>query len=172
MYIVEIKEVSNMRVILLTIHIMLGITWAGGIMFIGWGVFPATLHLRLADQRQFLIKLMKGTHHLFTFIGALVILTGILLGTVFGPLHSLDAVWNTSYGNIWLTALIIGLITLLWGIVVGYREMMIIFTNDYLWHEAENGNKKPLLKQLFRLAALESIEVVGFVTLVVLMVLF
>jgi len=160
-----------MRTILLIVHILLGITWAGGIMFIGWGVFPASLHLSLEKQRLFLIKLMKGTHHLFSLIGAFVILTGILLGTVYGPLHSWDAIWNTRYGNIWLTALTVGIITLLWGIFVGYREMMIIFKDDFLWHEAEEGNKKPLLLQLFRLAVLESLEVVGFLTLVVLMVL-
>ncbi|WP_373894846.1 hypothetical protein [Virgibacillus sp. CBA3643] len=59
---------------------------------------------------------------------------------------------------------------MLWGVFVGYREMMIIFTDDYFWKEAEKGNKSPLRRQLFRLAALESIEVVGFIVLIILMV--
>lgn len=160
------------RTILLVVHILLGITWVGGILFIGWGVFPATLQLSLKNQRFFLIKLMKWSHHLFSIIGFFVIVTGVLLGTAFGPLHSIDAILHTRYGHIWLTALIISIITLLWGIFVGYREMMIIFTNDYLWHEADQGNKKPLLLELIRLALLEPMEVVGFVALVVLMVLF
>jgi uncharacterized membrane protein len=161
-----------MRELILVIHIFLAIIWAGGIMFIGWGVFPATLKLSLAKQRFFLISLMKNTHHLFTLAGAFVIITGILLGTVFGPIKTWDFLWNTTYGHIFIAAFIIGIITLLWGIVVGYREMMIIFHDEFLWKEAENGNKKPLIFQLIRLAALESVEAIGFVTLIFLMVAF
>jgi uncharacterized membrane protein len=163
---------SAMRELILVLHIFLAIIWAGGIMFIGWGVFPASLKLSLAKQRYFLISLMKGTHHLFSLAGLFVIITGILLGTVFGPIRTWDYLWSTTYGNIFVAALIIGIITLLWGIVVGYREMMIIFKDDFLWKEAENGNKKPLIGQLIRLAALESVEVIGFVTLIFLMVAF
>ncbi|GAB3803310.1 hypothetical protein GCM10028868_30070 [Virgibacillus kimchii] len=141
-------------------------------MFIGWGVFPATLKLTLSKQRYFLITLMKNTHYLFTLAGAFVIITGILLGTVFGPIRTWDILWNTTYGNIWIAALIIGLITLVWGMLVGYREMMIIFKDDFLWKEAENGNKKPLILQLIRLAALESVEIAGFIALIFLMVAF
>ncbi|WP_164216013.1 hypothetical protein [Virgibacillus sp. YIM 98842] len=161
-----------MRELLLVVHIFLAIIWAGGIMFIGWGVFPATLKLSLARQRYFLISLMKNTHYLFTLAGTFVIFTGILLGTVFGPIKTWGFLWHTTYGNIFIAALIIGLITLLWGMLVGYREMMIIFKDEFLWKEAEKGNKKPLIGQLIRLAALESVEVVGFVALVFLMVAF
>ncbi|UJL46689.1 hypothetical protein KFZ58_01650 [Virgibacillus sp. NKC19-16] len=128
--------------------------------------------MSLANQRQFLIQLMKWAHHLFALIGTGVIATGILLGTVFGPIHSIDVIWNTPYGNIWLAALLIGIFNLLWGIFVGYREMMIIFTDDYFWKEADKGNKSPLRRQLFRLAVLESIEVFGFIVLISLMVAF
>jgi len=160
------------RTILLVVHIFLGATWVGGILFVGWGVFPATLHFSLENQRFFLTKLMKWTHYLFSLIGILVILTGVLLGTLFGPLDSLHAILNTRYGHIWLAAFIVGVITLFWGIFVGYREMMIVFSDDFLWHEAKQGNKQPLLIQFIRIALLESFEVVGFIVLIVLMVLF
>src|SRR5690625_7652970 len=114
---------SAMRELILVLHIFLAIIWAGGIMFIGWGVFPASLKLPLAKQRYFLISLMKSTHHLFSLAGFFVIITGILLGTVFGPIRTWDYLWSTTYGNIFVVALLIGIITLLWGIVVGYREM-------------------------------------------------
>lgn len=161
-----------MRDILLVIHILLGISWVGGIMFIGWGVFPATLSMSLGNQRKFLIKLMDWTHLLFTLIGSFVIYTGILLGTIFGPIRSFDVLFHTRYGNIWLTALIIGVFAFLWGVFVGYRGMMRVFKDDFIWKEAENGNKKPLIRRLIGLTIMESIEVIGFVILVVLMVLF
>lgn len=160
-----------MREILLVIHILLGITWVGGIMFIGWGVFPATLHMTLENQRQFLIRLMKGSHHLFSFIGAMVIITGVLLGTVFGPIKSLDTLLHSTYGHLFLTAFILGIFTLFWGIFVGYHQMMDIFTDEYYWKEAENGNKSPLIRALSKLTLLESVEVMGFIAIVVIMVL-
>ncbi|OZU87167.1 hypothetical protein CIL03_18385 [Virgibacillus indicus] len=161
-----------MREIILLIHILLAIVWAGGIMFIGWGVYPASMKLSLSIQRQFLITLMKWSHHFLTLAGFFVVLTGIILGTVLGPIHSWNMLWNTDYGNTWLTALGIGIFTLLWGIFIGYREMMHIFTDDFLWKEAENGNKRPLIRELVRLAALESVEVISFVVLIYLMISF
>lgn len=161
-----------MREIILLIHILLAIVWAGGIMFIGWGVYPASLKLSLSIQRQFLIFLMKWSHHFLTLAGFFVVVTGILLGTVLGPIHSWNTLWNTTYGNIWLAALSIGIFTLLWGIFIGYREMMHIFTDDFLWKEAENGNKRPLVRELIRLAALESVEIISFVILIYLMISF
>lgn len=157
---------------ILLIHILLAIIWAGGIMFIGWGVYPASMSLSLAIQRKFLTSLMKWAHYFLTLAGFFVIVTGILLGTVVGPIRTWNHLWYTAYGNIWLAALFIGIFTLVWGIVVGYREMMIIFTDDFLWREAEDGNKKPLIRELVRLAVLESVEVICFIILIYLMISF
>ncbi len=160
-----------MREVLLVIHILLGIMWAGGIMFVGWGVYPVTLKMPLENQRKFLIQLMKWTHHLFTLIGSLVIFTGFLLGTVFGPIKSWEALFYSTYGLLWLTAFFLGIFALLWGIFVGYRGMMRLFLDDFVWTEAVNGNKEPLMRGLFRLTVMESMEVIGFIALVVIMVL-
>ncbi|PAV29702.1 hypothetical protein CIL05_10040 [Virgibacillus profundi] len=159
-----------MREIILLIHILLAIVWAGGIMFIGWGVYPASMSLSLTIQRKLLTSLMKWAHHFLTLAGFFVIVTGILLGTILGPIRTWDILWDTAYGNTWLAALLIGTFTLVWGIIVGYREMMMIFTDDFLWREAEDGNKKPLTRELIRLAALESVEVICFIILIYLMI--
>ncbi|WP_028782181.1 hypothetical protein [Thalassobacillus devorans] len=159
-----------MRELVLFIHILLGVMWAGGILFIGWGVFPAAAKMPVERQRTFLIGLMKHTHYLFTMAGTGVVLTGIILGTVFGPLHSWDTIRSTTYGHLWLTALSIGTFALFWGVFVGYREMMLVFTDDYLWKEAAAGSRKALSRDLFRLAALESVEVLSLVALIFLMV--
>ncbi|WP_176223995.1 hypothetical protein [Thalassobacillus devorans] len=159
-----------MRELVLVIHILLGIIWAGGILFIGWGVYPVAARFPLNTQRIFLTRLMSHTHYLFTLAGAAVIITGILLGTVFGPLRSLETILHTSYGKHWIAALSIGTFALFWGVLVGYREMMLVFTDDYLWKEAEGGDRKPLSQELFRLAALESVEIIGFLVLIYLMV--
>lgn len=160
------------REILLVIHIFLACIWVGGILFVGWGVYPAAAKMELHVQRRFLLTLMNHVHHLFTLAGFGVILSGILLGTVFGPIHSIDMLWHTAYGKTWLAALITGSITLFWGVCIGYQEMKLIFTDIFLWQEAANGNKKPLYRELIRLAALESVEAIGFTVLIILMVTF
>jgi copper resistance protein D len=155
----------------LGVHIFLGIIWVGGILFVGWGVYPAAKTIKVAEQRQFLLSLMKRTHLIFTLVGAGVITTGILLGTVLGPIKSFDILWNTAYGNLWLTALIIGLITLLWGVFVGYRQTMKVLSDDTLWKLAEKGYSTALNQAMFTTAVLESVEIIGFIALLTCMMI-
>jgi len=157
--------------ILKFMHILLGIAWVGGILFVGWGVYPAAKKLEISVRRKFLFALMKHTHLLFSLIGAGVILTGILLGTVLGPINNWNAIWHTTYGNIWFTALMISLITLFWGIFVGYKKTMRVLTNDHLWQLAETGEAEPLNKAMRAVTVLESVEVLGFMILLCCMIL-
>lgn len=161
----------ELRQALLFVHILLAITWVGGILFIGWGVYPAVRKMIFIQQRQVLLALMQWSHKFLTGAGAGVIITGVLLGTVFGPISQWSDLWETRYGNIWLSALIIGLVTLLWGIFVGYRQSINVFSHVELWQQADSGDRKPLLKALAKVASLESVEAIGFMALIVLMVL-
>lgn len=153
------------------LHILLAIIWVGGLLFMGWGVFPAVNILKVPEQRLFLKTIMQRSHWKFSLVGAGVIITGILLGTVAGPIDNWSDVWHTRYGNIWFIALVIGIITLLWGVFVGYRQSMKVLSNDSIWELSEKGNPKPLYKALFITAAVESIEVFGFLSLLTLMIL-
>ncbi|SFD95914.1 hypothetical protein SAMN05216238_106149 [Lentibacillus persicus] len=161
----------ELRQALLIVHILLAITWVGGILFIGWGVYPALRKMTFLQQRQILLALMQWSHKFLTGAGAGVILTGILLGTVFGPISQWGDIVDTRYGNIWFTALVIGSITLLWGIFVGFKQSIKVFGNTRLWQQADHGNKQPLFKALIKIALLESVEVAGFAALIMLMVL-
>ncbi|WP_044161226.1 hypothetical protein [Virgibacillus sp. MSP4-1] len=155
----------------LSIHIFLAIIWVGGILFVGWGIYPAIQSLSIPNQRQFLFVLMKKTHLWLTLAGSGVVLTGILLGTVLGPVRTWNTLWSTTYGNIWLTALVVGLFTLAWGIFVGYKQTMQMLNNDTIWKIAEKGYKTPLERAMFMTALLEGVEVIGFFTLLTLMMM-
>lgn len=161
----------NLFQIVLSIHILFAIIWVGGVLFVGWGVYPASLKLPFMMQRQFLQALMKWTHHLFTLTGSIVILTGITLGTVLGPIRTWHVLFHTTYGHIWLTALIIALFTLFWGIFVGYRYAISIISNDNLWDMAVSGNGRPLRNAFIRTSFVESVEGIGFLVLIICMVL-
>jgi copper resistance protein D len=157
--------------ILIGVHISLGIFWVGGILFIGWGVYPATRILKVTEQRAFLLSLMQRTHIIFTLAGVGVITTGVLLGTVVGPIRSFDIIWSTRYGNIWFTALIIALFTLSWGMFVGYKKTMNVLKKDSIWQLAESGKTIHLQKAMLKTAVFESVEVIGFVAIIVCMLL-
>src|SRR5699024_9813771 len=115
--------------------------------------------------------LMQWTHWLFTGLGSVVILSGILLGTFIGPINSWEDVLHTTYAPIWFTALFIWTFTLLSDIVFGYKYSISIFKNHVIWERDENGQKKELFIALTKLVALESVEGIGFVTLIYLMVI-
>ncbi len=155
----------------LVLHIFLGIVWMGGVLFIGWGIYPAARVLAFNQQRLFFLSLIKWVHWVFTIAGCGVILTGSLLGIVFGPIRSWETLVNTTYGNQWLAAFTIGLFTLFWGVFIGYRRAVTTFSNRLLWEQADQGNRRPLRRALLSIVALETVEVSGFVAIIFLMVL-
>ncbi|HLQ71267.1 MAG TPA: hypothetical protein VK142_05660 [Bacillota bacterium] len=157
--------------IVLSIHILFAIIWVGGVLFVGWGVYPVATKLSLNAQRQFLHDLLSWTHHLFTLTGMIVILTGIILGTILGPIHTWDTLFSTTYGHIWLTALIIATITLAWGVFIGNRHAFSIISNDDLWKLAAQGDDQLLRKAFRKTTLVESVEVIGFISLIICMVL-
>src|SRR5690625_5246375 len=133
-----------LRPIVLTIHILLGIIWVGGILFVGWGVYPAVKKMKILDQRFFLSQMMKHTHILFSLAGAGVIGTGILLGVTFGPINQWEDLFTTSYGSLFFAALLISIATLVWGVLISYRVTMNMLLNDQLWAYADRGGMGPL----------------------------
>ncbi|WP_245005343.1 hypothetical protein [Saccharococcus caldoxylosilyticus] len=54
---------------------------------------------------------------------------------------------------------------------VSYRQAMNIFTDNSLWQQAESGDSVPLAKAMAAIVAVESVEVIGFVALIICMLL-
>lgn len=163
----------EVRQILLMVHILLAIIWVGGVLFVGWGVFPAARTLTYKVQREFFHALMKWTHWLFTLAGTGVIATGTLLGTVGGPIKTWNDIWQTTYGHIWATAFIVATFTLLWGITFGYKQSMKVFSEEerWIWKMAANGDKHPLNQSMLKIVVIEGVEAIGFIILIALMVM-
>ena len=162
----------EVRQIILVIHILLATIWVGGVLFVGWGIFPVvTRTLKMPIQREFFLTLIRWTHWLFTTVGIGVILTGILLGTVMGPIRQYNDIWDTPFGNVWIAALMVALFILTWGALVGYRYSMKTFLNEKLWIRAALGDVKPLKQAYISIAMIESVEAVGFIVLINLMIL-
>lgn len=158
--------------IVLATHILLGIMWVGGILFVGWAVFPVTNKMDYSSRQSFLVKLMQWVHHRFAAIGIAVIGTGILLGSVLGPVRSLETAFHTSYGQHLTLALVIGVVTLLWGVLVSYKFSMKILKHPVFWKMAKNGYPRLLNNAMRSVSVVSSVEVIGFVALLMIMLTF
>lgn len=158
--------------VVLGVHILVAIIWVGGVLFIGWGLFPSVSKWTFHEQRKIFSTVMDWVHWPLTFAGIFVIATGILLGTVLGPIHHLSDFVGTRYGIHWLFALVTGLLTLAWGVFIGNKMAIHVFSQEELWEQADIGKKKSLYKKLAQVVAAESIEILGFFILIYLMISF
>lgn len=162
----------DLRDILLGMHIAAAIVWVGSVLFIGWGVFPAAKTIPVRDRQRFLLKLMKRSHFPFAAAGVVVIITGVFLGTVTGPLDNWQLIWATTYGRIWLAALLIAMFILLWGVFIGYRYTIKKLSDPVIWKTAANGSESALRQAFVTIALAESVEGLGFIVLIGLMISF
>ncbi|MBB6283030.1 hypothetical protein [Geobacillus subterraneus] len=159
------------RDFLLGVHLIAAIMWVGGVAFIGWAVYPASQFMPPLERQQFFRSLMQWSHRPLAAAGAVVIATGIWLGTAAGPINHWADVWQTTYGRVWLTALLTSVATLAWGMFVGYRKAMTVFSNEGLWRQADDGDDAPLKQAMTSIIVVQSIEAAGFVVLIVCMLL-
>ena len=97
------------------LHILSGVIWFGGYILIDFALWPALLRRPTTEARATLAALEKYIGPLMAASGSLVVLLGIVRGTVLGPIKSLDALLGTAYGLTWLTALVIALFLTIWG---------------------------------------------------------
>lgn len=144
------------------IHVFLGILWVGGVLFVDLVAFPLLLRLPPERQSQAGQMLMLAADRFFVPIGALVIVSGMLRGTLFGPIKSTAFLLSTTYGRAWLMALLVAIATLLWGTFGVFRPTMRFFTAPSLWG-ANHGSAWAQRKRALRgLMLREAGEVVGF----------
>jgi uncharacterized membrane protein len=97
------------------LHILFGVIWFGGYVLIDFALWPVLLRRPAPEARVTLAALEKYIGPLMAASGSLVVLLGIVRGTVLGPIRSLDALFGTAYGLTWLTALAIALFLSVWG---------------------------------------------------------
>jgi uncharacterized membrane protein len=86
-------------------HVLLGITWLGYAISLYFLVGPALAELPEDQGRITNSRLGEIGRRVFPIVSVLVLLLGILRGTVFGRIQSFDALLTT-YGIVWLIALV------------------------------------------------------------------
>jgi putative copper export protein len=149
-------------------HILLAILWFGNSLSLAIVTIPALNRLPLPRQREIGAELGRQGVRVFDVVAPAVIVLGIVRGTLLGPIKGADALFGSAYGITWLVALVVAILTFLWGrFVIGptVERMNAIPL-------AANGSAAPELEAAISRAKLVVIlELVGFLTIFTCMIL-
>ena len=106
-----------------------------------------------------LTHFLRRATPVFAIAGASTVLLGVLWGTVFGPIRSWSVLFGTPYGNTWLVALLVAIVTANLGGTGRLLEKSIT-SRDSAW-----------LAPSRLTTTLEWVEMLGFATILCCMVL-
>jgi uncharacterized membrane protein len=87
------------------LHVLLAIVWFGYAISMYFLVSPALAEIPESQGRITNARLAQIGTRVFPIVSLLVVLLGILRGTVFGRIQSIDAL-TTTYGIVWIIALV------------------------------------------------------------------
>jgi uncharacterized membrane protein len=153
------------------LHVLLGILWFGSALTTNLIFIPAINRLPLDRQREVAGAYGRVAQRILNVTGMAVIVLGILRGTVFGQIQSLDALGST-YGITWLVALVAAVGTFMWA--KWMIEPRIARMNAIPISEALTPDGKPsavMLAAVNPLKRAAGLELVGFFVVFTCMIL-
>jgi len=154
------------------LHVFLGIFWFGSTLYLDFVVIPAVMTLPLEQQRSVSKPLTMFSERVIIPAAILVILLGLVRGTIFGPVRSLDFLFGTAYGITFLIALLAALATFAWGQLVLTRAARRLDT--FPLAEVMQTDEKVALAfaaQVQRVKLLALLELFGFFVIFTCMIL-
>jgi|SRR5690554_4962177 uncharacterized membrane protein len=98
-----------LTVVVQWIHIVAGLAWLGGYVFLALGLWPALLRRPAAEGRAVWEGMEPSVRPLMMVSGMLVFLAGLVRGTLLGPVRSFGFLFGSAYG---LTFLVAALLTI------------------------------------------------------------
>jgi uncharacterized membrane protein len=154
------------------LHVLLGIFWFGSTLYLDFVVIPAVMSLPLEQQRTVSQPLTTFSERVIVPAAILVILLGLVRGTIFGPVRSLDFLFGTAYGLTFLSAGFSALATLAWGQLVLTRAARRLATFP-LADMMKSGGTVALAfaAQVQRVKLLALLELFGFFVIFTCMIL-
>jgi uncharacterized membrane protein len=100
------------------LHVLMGITWFGAVIYNDFILLPALMKVPVDQQRAVGGAIGEQATKVLTAAAIAVIVLGIVRGTVFGQIKTVDFLFGSAYGITWLVSLVVALITLYWGVKV------------------------------------------------------
>ena len=100
------------------LHVLGGILWFGGSMYITLILIPALLPLPREKQQEVAARVSPLTTRVLTPVAVVVIVLGFVRGTLLGRLHSVQDVFGSAYGVTWLVGLVAAIALFTFGLVI------------------------------------------------------
>jgi uncharacterized membrane protein len=88
------------------LHVLSGILWFGGTLYIDLILIPALMPLAREKKQEVAARISPLTTRVLRPAAIAVIVLGFIRGTFLGQLHSVEDIVSTSYGRTWLVALL------------------------------------------------------------------
>ncbi len=154
------------------LHVFLGIFWFGSTLYLDFVVIPAVMTLPLEQQRSVSKPLTMFSDRVLIPAAILVILLGLVRGTIFGQVRSLDFLFGTAYGITFLIAFLAAVATLSWGHFVVGRAARYLEAFP-LTEVMKSGGAVALAfaSQVQRVKLLALLELLGFFVIFTCMIL-
>ena len=150
------------------LHVLLGILWLGNALVLDVIVIPAINRLPIVAQREISSSIGARATPIFQVVVPLIVVLGVIRGTLLGPIKSIDFLFGTPYGLTWLTALSATILTYLFGqfvIVPSLRAMDLV-------PAGADGTATPALAAATnRVKRLVGLELIGFLVIFTCMIL-
>ena len=150
------------------LHVLLGILWFGNALVLDVIVIPAINRLPMVAQREVSSYIGARATPIFHVVVPLIVILGIIRGTALGPIKTVDFLFGSAYGLTWLTALVVTILTYLWGLFViipALRRM------DAAPIEADGSPTRALVAATDNVKRLVALELVGFLVIFTCMIL-
>ena len=154
------------------LHVFLGIFWFGSLLYVGFVLVPAMTRLPLEQQQAASQMINEQAGRVLFPVSGLVIILGLLHGTLFGSIQSLDYLLGTAYGRTFLIAFLVAVATAIWGsfIVTGEIKRLKMFPLEDL---KQQGSQVALdfSAQMQRVKFFVMLELLGFLVIFTCMIL-
>lgn len=123
----------------------------------------------MAHERALARLVILGPERLMVGAALTTLVLGVVRGTVYGPVHSVDAL-GTRYGIVWMGALVIRLAVFVTGGRLTSPAARSLLDDDDVWETAEDGSPSAeLAARITRVRRGFRLELVGIVVVLALM---
>ena len=159
-----------MTIVAQWLHVLLGIFWFGSTLFTDFILIPAVGAMPPAMQREVGMRVGALSTRIIEPVATLVILLGVVLGTVFGSIQSFDAL-GTTYGATWLVSLLAAIGLFLWGKFVLARDVERLNAVGAKLSDEEIKASPAFASAFARVRASAMLELLGFAVVFTCMIL-
>lgn len=116
------------------LHVAGGAAWLGGSVFANLFLVPYTLRQPTERRRHLIRTLLVGPERLMIGAALLVVVTGLVRGTLLGPISGPESL-GRPYGLVWILSIVVIALVFATGARLTGPAMRRLTQEDHLWDD-------------------------------------